>query len=155
MIKDFVNEEEALAASLASRVIVETIDKKLEKAKEKMNGKNNKKKCRRISVPLRLRLFSDQLRRKAEQCLEAQARAADFLLRRELEAFFGATSEGTEEVDARSEGIPRDGYDNDEEMEDDVDGVWGHNDRSEQEQQQQASKEGDEDEAIFSNTKNK
>ncbi len=102
MMKDFVGEEEALAASQTSRVILETIDKKLEdagkldsEAKENMNGKKMTRKCRRVSVPLRLRLFSDQLRRKAEQCLEAQARAADLQLMRELEAFFGATDEST------------------------------------------------------------
>ncbi len=95
------------------------------------------------------------------QCLEAQARAADLQLMRELEAFFGATDEITptagkeeEEVDAPSEGIDdSDDWDdqdnNDEEMEDDVDVVWGRNDR--EQEQQQASKEGDEDEAILSN----
>ncbi len=88
--------------------------------------KKKRTKCRRVSVPLRLRLFSDQLRRKAEQCLEAQARAADLQLTREIEAFFGATDESApaagnteEEVDADSEGG--------------VDVVWGHNGR-EQEQ---------------------
>ncbi len=87
-----------------------------------------KKKCRRASVPLCLRLFSDQLRRKAEQCLEAQARAADLQLMRELEAFFGATDESApavakeEEVDAPSEGG--------------VDVVWGQNDHEHKTQQQ-------------------
>ncbi len=73
MMNNFV---EAKDEALASRVILETIDKKLEdaskftsEAKENanMNGKKKKKrKCRRVSVPLRLRLFSDQLKRKTE-----------------------------------------------------------------------------------------
>ncbi len=76
MMIDFVGEEEALAASRASHVILATIDKKLEDAGKLNANMKWKKKCRRVSVPLRLCLFHDQLRRKAVQCLEAQARAA-------------------------------------------------------------------------------
>ncbi len=114
MMDNFVDEDEALA----SHVILETIDKKLEdsgklSSQTKVNVSNGtkmKKKCRRVSVPLRLRLFYNQLRRKAEQCLEAQALAADLQLTREFEALFGATDESSptagkeEEVDAHFEG---------------------------------------------------
>ncbi len=148
MMNNFVGEDEALATA-ASHIILETIDKKLDdagkldsEAKENMNDRKKRTTCRRVSVPLRLRLFYDQLRRKAEQCLEAQALAADLQLTLEFEALFGATDESTPtagkegEVDAHFEGR--------------VDVAWGHNGREQEKhhQQQQPGRSNDSDTAV-------